>query len=121
MKNAARPKEVKIFQMLQMKVLFCQFQMLNHLKVILFENRITKERETLLTVLDETMNDFERIHKAHMNLKVFVSLYYERFLISLSPFPVVFLEGRHLLLRRLKRPPGVHAWDHDPSESIARL
>ena len=35
---------------------------------------------------------------------------------SLNPFPIVFVEGRRLLLRRLKRPPGVHAWAHDPSE-----
>ena len=32
------------------------------------------------------------------NLKVFVSLYYATFLISLSSFPVVFVEGPHLLL-----------------------
>ena len=31
--------------------------------------------------------------------------YITRFLISLSPFPVVFVEGRRLLLKRLKRPP----------------
>ena len=47
--------------------------------------------------------------KISNNFKVFVLLYYVRFLISLSPFPVVFVEGRRLLLRRLKRPPGVHA------------
>ena len=87
---------------------------------------------------------------------MFVSLYYARFLISLSPFLVVFVEGRtleghsnigveekraerqencsrkpegsdpgekgrRLLLQRLKGPPGVHAWAHSPSESIARL
>ena len=34
-------------------------------------------------------------------LKVFVSLYYATFLISLSSFPVVFVEGPHLLLWRL--------------------
>ena len=56
-----------------------------------------------------------------IKLKVFVSLYYARYLISLSPFPVVSVEGRRLLLQKLKRPPGVHAWAHDPSESIARL
>ena len=55
------------------------------------------------------------------HFKVFVSLYYARFLISLSPFPVVFVEGRRLLLRRLKRPPGVYAWARVPNESIARL
>ena len=41
-------------------------------------------------------------------LKVFVSLYYWRFVISISPFPVVFVEGPRLLLQRLKRPLGVH-------------
>ena len=53
-----------------------------------------------------------------LELKVFVSLYYASFLTSLSPFPVVFVEGRRLLLRRLKRPPAVHVWAHDPSETI---
>ena len=33
--------------------------------------------------------------------KVFVSLYYARFLLSFSPFPVVIVEGPRLLLRRL--------------------
>ena len=55
------------------------------------------------------------------HVKVFVLLYYARFLISLSPFPVVFVEGRRLLLQRLKRPPGIHASAHDSSESTARL
>ena len=41
-------------------------------------------------------------------------------LISHSPFPVVFVEGRRLLLQKLKRRPGVHVWAHDSSESTAR-
>ena len=58
---------------------------------------ISQETVSLVGYFIRSKNS-EIINENSMKLKVFVLLHYALFLISLSSFPVVFVEGHRLLL-----------------------